>query len=57
MLTNILLKVQSWKNIVHASSKLCKIGFSVKCFGAYFLQFSSESVKIFILGSQLGTCL
>ena len=36
--------------------KLSKIGFSMKCFTANFLQFSGANVKIFLLGDHLGTC-
>ena len=41
--------VRNWRNIVDKFMKLSKTGFSVKCVRADFLQYSSTTVKIFIL--------
>ena len=44
------------QNIVDKYIKLSKVGFSMECFTADFLQFLSTTVKICLLGGRLDTC-
>ena len=44
------------QNIVDKLMKLSKIGFSMECFTADFLQFFSATVKICLWDSRLGNC-
>ena len=37
-------------------NKSLQTNFSVECFTAYFLRFVPENLKIWVLGSRLGTC-
>ena len=43
------------KKIVDKVRKLSKIAFSMECFTADFLQFSSTDFKNYLLGGRLGT--
>ena len=40
------------KKVVDKFTKLCKIGFSMECFQADFLEFFTKNVKFWLLGGQ-----
>ena len=49
--------LQSWAKYCRQIHEInCKIGFSMECFTADFLQFSSTIVKICFFGGRHGTC-